>query len=264
MGSHDGRNAHLVEQVTTKSRVVFLSAWASEPTLSQAFVPWFFTCAPNDLQQADAFINEIYVKRKISNLIVVSDNEYDSGSALKNFLKKNQEAGKNTPLRFEYENNNDLISIADNINKAKGEAIILFGNPAQSLELIRLLKKLNCSKIIFGSLSLLSSDQDLKSYENAVLVSPVEWSDRIASVFHDEYNKMFGLSPGAVSAYAYDGMSLIIDAIKHAGTERENIQKYLANVKFAGVTGEIQFDEKGKRIGTPELIQIRKDNRVMP
>ena len=46
MGSHDGRNAHLVEQVATKSQVVFLSAWASDPTLSQAFVPWFFSCVP--------------------------------------------------------------------------------------------------------------------------------------------------------------------------------------------------------------------------
>src|SRR5512135_2962372 len=48
MGSHDGRNAHLVEQVCTKARVVFMSVWASDPTLSQAFVPWYFSCVPND------------------------------------------------------------------------------------------------------------------------------------------------------------------------------------------------------------------------
>jgi len=41
LGSHDGRNAHLVEQVIAKTHVVFLSAWASDPTLYQAFVPWF-------------------------------------------------------------------------------------------------------------------------------------------------------------------------------------------------------------------------------
>ena len=50
LGSHDGRNAHLVEQVSAKSRVVFLSAWSGDPTLSQAFVPWFFNCVYNDLQ----------------------------------------------------------------------------------------------------------------------------------------------------------------------------------------------------------------------
>ena len=61
LGSHDGRNAHLVEQVSAKSRVVFLSAWSGDPTLAQAFVPWFFNCVPNDLQQADVLIEEIYI-----------------------------------------------------------------------------------------------------------------------------------------------------------------------------------------------------------
>ena len=65
LGSHDGRNAHLVEQVATKSTVVFLSAWAGDPTLSQAFVPWFFNCVPNDIQQAASLIEEIYEIRKL-------------------------------------------------------------------------------------------------------------------------------------------------------------------------------------------------------
>jgi ABC-type branched-subunit amino acid transport system substrate-binding protein len=77
MGSHDGRNAHLVEQVITKARIVFLSAWASDPTLSQAFVPWYFSCVPNDLQQADALIEEIYTKRKIVRIAAVAGNDYD-------------------------------------------------------------------------------------------------------------------------------------------------------------------------------------------
>ncbi len=73
LGSHDGRNAHLVEQVSAKSRVVFLSAWSGDPTLSQAFVPWFFNCVPNDFQQADALFEEICNKRKITKIAVVSD-----------------------------------------------------------------------------------------------------------------------------------------------------------------------------------------------
>ena len=60
LGSHDGRNAHLVEQVTAKTKVVFVSAWAGDPTLSQAFVPWYFSCVPNNIQQAKILIEEIY------------------------------------------------------------------------------------------------------------------------------------------------------------------------------------------------------------
>ena len=64
MGSLDGRNAHLVEQVATKTRVTFLSSWSTDMSLSHAFVPWYFRCIPDDDQQAIALIHEIYKKRK--------------------------------------------------------------------------------------------------------------------------------------------------------------------------------------------------------
>ena len=110
LGSHDGRNAHLVEQVSAKSRIVFLSAWSGDPTLSKAFVPWFFNCVPNDLQQADALIEEIYNKRKLNNIAVISDRGYDSQSALKNFLNQVVKQGKPEPLKF------SLDSTGKNIN----------------------------------------------------------------------------------------------------------------------------------------------------
>ena len=87
IGSSNGRNAHLVEQVAAKTRKVFLSAWAGDPTLAQAFVPWYFSCVPNDNQQAEVLIEEIYNKRKITKIAVVSDNSYDSKLALESFVK---------------------------------------------------------------------------------------------------------------------------------------------------------------------------------
>ena len=43
----DGRNAHLAEQVASKSQVVQIATRATEETLSQAYVPWFFRIVPN-------------------------------------------------------------------------------------------------------------------------------------------------------------------------------------------------------------------------
>ena len=94
LGSHDGRNAHLVEQAATKSIVVFLSAWSGDPTLSQAFVPWFFNCAPNYDQQAAALFEDIYEKKKYSKVAVIYDNDYDSMQSLKAFLKIIKQEGK--------------------------------------------------------------------------------------------------------------------------------------------------------------------------
>ncbi len=135
LGSHDGRNAHLVEQVSAKSRVVFLSAWSGDPTLSQAFVPWFFNCVPNDLQQADALIEEIYNKRKLNNITVVSDPGYDSQSSLRNFLKKVEMEGYPEPSQLSLDSTGRNINdLTEKILRADPGCVVLFLQPPASAE----------------------------------------------------------------------------------------------------------------------------------
>jgi branched-chain amino acid transport system substrate-binding protein len=262
MGSHDGRNAHLVEQVIAKARIVFLSAWASDPTLSQAFVPWYFSCVPTDLQQADALIEEIYNKRKIGKIAAVSDNSYDSKLALESYIKRTKLAGKESPLQLFYDNpTQDFNSIIDQISKAEVRGIILFGKPSSSSRFIQQFEQRKMNQPVFGTLSLLnedeSSDHDLKYYENIVLVSSGNMSGSEFLAFREEFKKTYSQLPGAVAAYSFDGMSILIDAIRNCGPDREKIQKALAKIHFEGVTGAIQFDAKGKRMGTPGLMEIK-------
>lgn len=262
VGSHDGRNAHLVEQAATKARIVFLSAWAGDPTLSQAFVPWYFSCVPNDLQQADAFIEEIYNKRKLTKIAAVSDNGYDSKLAMESFVKKIKSTGKADPLQLFYDTTNQNFNVlVDQINKADVRGIILFGKPSASLRLIQQFRQRKINEPVFGSLSLLDEDelsnQDLKYYENIVLISSGNWLGSNGLAFREEFYRTYGEMPGAVAVYAFDGMNMLIEAIKNAGFDREKIQKYLAKIHYEGVTGPIQFDEKGNRSGMPGLMEIK-------
>jgi len=262
MGSPDGRNGHLVEQVTTKARIVFLSTWASDPTLAQAFVPWYFTCIPNDLQQADAFIEEIYNKKRLTRVATVSDKGYDSKLAVESLLKKTKLAGKADPLQLFYDSpDKDFIDLLDKIKKAEISAIVLFGNPSSSLRLIRQLRQRKMNQSVFGALSILYEDelsgQYLKDYENVVLVSSENLTGSKGIAFREDYKKTYGKIPGAVATYSFDGMSLLLEAIRIAGPDRDEIQQSLKKIHFEGVTGSIQFDDKGKRVGTPVLIEIK-------
>jgi ABC-type branched-subunit amino acid transport system substrate-binding protein len=60
-----------------------------------------------------------------------------------------------------------------------------------------------------------------------------------------------------VAAYAYDGMNVLIEAIRITGQDRDKLQKSMAEIKYEGVTGIIQFDEKGNRKGIPGFVQIK-------
>ena len=69
----DGRNAHLAEQVTAKSHVVMLSTLTSDPTLSRAYVPWYYRMVPDDKQQASALVDEIYIENKARDVAIKAD-----------------------------------------------------------------------------------------------------------------------------------------------------------------------------------------------
>jgi branched-chain amino acid transport system substrate-binding protein len=262
LGSHDGRNAHLVEQVCTKARIVFLSAWAGDPTLAQAFVPWYFSCVPNNLQQADAFIDEIYTKRKFTRVAAVSDKGYDSKLALNSFMKRTKIAGTTDPIQFSYDNPElDLKSILNQIKNAEIQAIVLFGSPSASSQFIKLMKQSEMRQTVVGTL-LLNNEEELspekvRDLENILTISAVNWSGEKGHNFSEEYKKQYGKFPGAVAAYSYDATCMLIEAVRSTGTDREEIQKKLAKMHFEGVTGPIQFDEKGKRTGMIRLEELK-------
>jgi branched-chain amino acid transport system substrate-binding protein len=261
LGSHDGRNAHLVEQASAKTHMVFLSAWASDPTLSQAFVPWYFSCVPNDRQQADAFIEEIYSKRKITKIVVVSDNGYDSKLASETFVKTTKKMLKPDPLQLSYNNSSkDFKSLLDLIEKAKVDGIVLLGQPSASITLIQQMRQRKMKQPVFGSLSVLGengiSGLDLKKYENVVLISLGNNIGQKRIDFQNEFKKETGKTPGAVATYAFDGINLIIEAIRNSGFDRDKLQNSLSNIHYEGITGLIQFDDKGNRLGEVSLIEI--------
>lgn len=262
MGSHDGRNAHLVEQATTKARIVFLSAWAGDPTLSQAFVPWYFSCVPNNNQQAKELIEEIYNIKKNSKVAALSDNSYDSEFALNSFVKMTEMAGKPNPVQFYYnDSDKNFDDLIDHLNKEDVNCVILFGQSKASMSIINEMRQRKMNQQIFGALSVLGEDKysepDINNYENVVLVTTGDWLTSEGSAFRQEYQRLYGKIPGAVAAYAYDGMNVIINAIKNTGSDPDLLQKSMTKTHYNGITGLIQFDEKGNRIGNAGLIQIK-------
>ena len=64
--------------------------------------------------------------------------------------------------------------------------------------------------------------------------------------FQENYQKRFGQKPDVFAAHAYDGMNIIIEAIKKAGLNRALIRDLLTDMKtfngYEGVTGKVVFD----------------------
>ena len=261
LGSHDGRNAHLVEQVAAKSRVVFISAWTSDPTLSEAFVPWFFNCVPTDLQQASSLTAEIYGKRKLSRIAVISDYSYDSQSALNNFIKVAAGENRPQPLKFIADSATSNQDLGARLKRADIQGIVLFVHPPLSAKIAEGLKLQHVDLPVFGTVALMDENkislQEMKNYESFIIVSAGTPTGNEDLSFREDYKKAYGISPGPVAGFAFDGMNLLIEAIRKSGSGYEKIQKTLTEIRYNGVTGTIRFDDKGNRKGNTGFVEIK-------
>ena len=261
LGSNDGRNAHLVLQVSAKTRVIFLSAWSGDPTLSQTYVPWYFNCVPNDLQQADLLVQEIFSKRKISKVAVVSENSYDSDMAMKSFLKKTINSGDIKIIKLIYDKSIiDFQSIIDKIRQSDTKGIVFYGSSSAASKFVQQIRHLKMNQPVFCSFTFMdqnvSPELKLGDYENVVFVSPGNWIVNKDVAFRDEFFKRFKKNPGSIAAYAFDGMNMIIEAIRNSGYDRNKLQKILSKSQYQGITGAIRFDQRGNRMDANGLIEI--------
>ncbi len=259
LGSHDGRNAHLVEQAATKSQVVFVSAWSGDPTLSQAFVPWFFNCVPNYRQQAESLTDEIFGKRRISNVCVVSESDYDSKLARDNFIRQVKLSANPEPAQYSLDDfKGKIYELADLIKKGGAGCLVFFCHSAAAEDLIGQMRQIP----LFGSLMLLN-ENELRlnrsgNFNDRFMVPSGTWPGTELETFRKEFLDKYRIIPGTAACYSYDATCALIEAIRTAGkNDREAIQKSLAAMKFKGVTGPVLFDDKGNRSGNFEIRPVK-------
>jgi branched-chain amino acid transport system substrate-binding protein len=264
--SVDGRNAHLVEQVVAKSQVVQLATRATEETLSQAYIPWFFRIVPNDVQQAEALIEEIFNKQGCTEVHLIYEEGYDHYSAARSFIKEIEKkgfalSGKSVYLPSE---NEDF----DTGLKENTEAVIVFGSFENARLIIDRIKLDIPSVKVFGTLAMTSDGLIGSEYadgcEGGTFISSKFCFTTPGQAFKDTYLKKYNQMPNPAASYAYDGINLIIEAVHMAGPDSKRIRDVLKGINYTrGVTGLIRFDENGNRINPVFFVRIIKGHPVL-
>lgn len=85
-----------------------------------------------------------------------------------------------------------------------------------------------------------------------------------AKEFSEQFQATYNSKPDTYAAYSYVATSLIIDAIKEQGADRESIKTYLDQVKdYEGATGTLSFDENGDVITVPTKLTIQNGEFVL-
>ena len=250
MAGLDGRGAHLAEQIITKGQVPMVTPWATDPSLAQINIPWFFRTVPDDRQQAEALTREIFQFRRLRQVVVITTRRYDDQIAAKAFLAQAAKEGYAPAqvLTIDLESDADIPA---RIQEISFDGLVLFTPPEMAGNLIRNLRSQGLSQAIFGPLSIADAalGTPLLAVDGTVaVVTPGHWETDQGEQFRREFEGIYGRRPSAIAAYAYDSMKIILEAIRQAGLNRGKIRAALANMDYPqGVTGPIRFHPNGNR-----------------
>jgi len=257
VGSLDGRNAHLAEQVAAKSHLSYIEAYATDPTLSQAFVPWFMRVVPNDDQQAEAIV-ELIVKNGGGKIGILSNESYDARYAINSLTLAVIRETDSTPLVISVDSLGEQEQkIIETIRSSAITQLIVPFDAALNRDLLVSLKKVMPSLHLYGTLHFTMGAElrkiPWKFYEGMYLIS--------VGPFWIGNDYLFGHARGGS---AQDGVDLVIHAIKQVGTDREDIKNYLLGMEYyEGTTGPISFDKLGNRTRKPAVSKIAQGERVI-
>lgn len=256
LGGVDGREAHLIEQIITKARVPYLSTWATDPTLAQINIPWFFSCMPGDRQQAGGLIQRLLRNSRGHTLATLYADTYDARSAEKTFVKIARGKGFTIRSRRKWQ-----IAGQDSLRPGKWnvegglDGVVLFAQAGEVKKAQQWLQSRAPSVAVFAPLR--SSPAALPPEPAASdpphrIISQTLPDTPAYQAFRHAYRARYGVEPDLAAAFAYDGARLLITAIRRAGTGREAIRAALAASQcHDGVTGSMRFNSHGVRESVP-------------
>ncbi|MEZ5070856.1 MAG: ABC transporter substrate-binding protein [Bacteroidales bacterium] len=249
LGALDGRNAHLAEQVAAKSHLLYLETRSSDPTLSQAYVPWFMRLVPSDIQQAERIASEIHATGN-GRIAILTRSDYDTEHAVKEVVRALAGAGKPV-LELPIERLRGEAALQEEIrNRDLRHLILPFHDPNLADWLPGLRRTFPTLHIYLT----LGFDLGLPAVPGPAdptgihrLLPPsssAEWE-----AFDREFEKRFGISPPPAALYVFDGMNLVVRGVRVAGTDRLRVSDHILHHTHRGfATGTICFDDLGNRV----------------
>jgi branched-chain amino acid transport system substrate-binding protein len=261
VGALDGRSAHLAEQVITRARgqAIFVTPWASETTLTQIRIPWFFRLVPDDRLQAGAMLEEIFSVRRVGRVALWVEDGLDAASAAAAFLRR---APAGSTERFEAAAVGSREALARRIDRGEFGALVLCASPGGAADLQGWLGEERRRRVtLVGPLALASPEflsRARGAAEGMLLVAPSGVGEGpLARAFRREFVKAFGEAPTPLASYTHDAVTLLVEALRRAGPEGgEDLGAILARTSLEGVTGRIDFDRNRSRIGIPTFARV--------
>lgn len=255
IGGVTSDEAQAMVEVADRRDRVLLSPSASSPELT-AISRNFFRIFPSDFVEGTKMGQVAKQKLNLSTMVVLATSApYGQGiqGVFANEFARQQGTIEET-LEFP-PSTSDVSGLVERVTTLDPDGVYLAGYWEELCTLIKGLRAGGYQKRILTT-SAFATQQAFEcagEQANGVLFTQTVFelnseSDMIRS-FVGAYRSRYGNEdPDLYAAHGYDAMRIMLDAIQRGGPLPSDFQKSLLNLQgnpFTGVTGSIQFDEKG-------------------
>jgi branched-chain amino acid transport system substrate-binding protein len=229
-----------------------ISPSATNPTYTQQGFKTAFRVMANDVQQGSV-LGDYAAKDLKAKSIAIIDDRTAYGQGLADEVEKAAKAAGAQVVAREFTKNDatDFMAILTKIKGKKPDAIFYGGMDAQAGPMLKQVKQLGIdAKFLTGDggctpeLIKLAGDAAEGAYCSQAGL-PLEKMPGGAD-FGSRFKTKFNTDVQIYAPYSYDAVQVIVDAMKRANsTDPAKITAELPKTAFEGITGKIEFDDKG-------------------
>ena len=265
LGSIDGQSTHIALRVALKLELPMVTSGSTDPTLTETRIPWYVRVNADDRQNCYALASHIFDQRGYRRVAMLRANTRYGRVGVAEFKDAARRLQKPLLLEMRYgTGDRDFSRQLTRIRDAGAEAVVLWGDAGDMARIVRQMREMGMEQPVYGPDRMFAPEfVDAVGEAGEGIIAVDLWhperEDPALRAFEARYRDRFGEEPGAIAAHAYDGMRLIIDAVRDAGLNRTRIRDALSELDgYGGITGAIPFDATLADVG-PVYLAVLED-----
>jgi branched-chain amino acid transport system substrate-binding protein len=260
----------MVPVADNESRVL-LSPSASLPQLSGISTN-FYRIYPSDFAEGTVMARYAYDTLHLHTGVVLAKSETYAKGIQQVFAEEFQHKGGKILETIEFPaNTSDFAALADRVVVLKPDFAYVAAYAEEISNLIQDLRKHNYQGLIlttssFAAASTIAETGDAAegTYFTQTSFNPeaAHAADNVKA-FVDAFKAKYGEVPDLYAAHGYDAFNILLEAMKQGGTSGVSFWKGMRGIReYPGVTGPLQFDEKGDVQKFPHVYIVREGKAI--
>lgn len=267
LGSIDDIVSHVALRATLKMEIMMVNTGDPDPTFTETNIPWTIRVISDDRQSGYELASYIFEKMGHERVAVIRTNNRYGRVGIMEYSGVAVRLGHPMMIEERFDNGEtDFKMQLENIKRVSPDAILIWGNAKESALILKQIRELGMKQPVYGSDRIVSTEflniagQDAEGIVTTSQYNP-EADIPELKAFQVNYFKKFGLKPDVFAAHAYDGMNMIIEAIRKVGLNRVLIRDVLTDLKtfqgYQGISGKITFDSSWNDIGDIWMAEVK-------